>query len=93
MQQAVVTVLKLRETTKKMITKFTLAPLFCGVWVRGGMRTLEGPIKNFILKDDFFRVSTSSKNLARKLAIWTLLFRWNDAMNYSLKFMVGARKS
>jgi len=27
--QAVVTVLKLRETTKKMITKFTLAPLFC----------------------------------------------------------------
>ena len=57
------------------------------------MRTLEGPIKNFILKDDFFRVSTSSKDLARKLAIWTLLFRWNDAMNYSLKFMVGARKS
>ena len=27
--QAAVTVLKLRETTKKMITKFTLAPLFC----------------------------------------------------------------
>lgn len=34
MQQAVVTVLKLRETTKKMITKFTLASflLSLGSW-------------------------------------------------------------
>ena len=31
------------------------------------MRTLEGPIKNFILKVDFFRVSTSSIEFGSKI--------------------------
>ena len=50
-------------------------------------------MKNFKPKVDFFRVPQAVKNLTRKLAIWTLLFRWKDAMNYLLKFIVGTRKS